>query len=38
MHAWHNRSDEYARMVFVLIAAKPVEVNGKPLEDAMLRD
>lgn len=38
MHAWHNRTNEYARMIFVLVAAKPTVINGKALEDAMIRD
>ncbi|WWC64316.1 uncharacterized protein I303_106926 [Kwoniella dejecticola CBS 10117] len=33
VHTWHNRTDEYARMVFVLVAAKPVIINGQALGD-----
>ncbi|RSH79331.1 uncharacterized protein EHS24_001373 [Apiotrichum porosum] len=35
MHTWHNRTDKWARMVFVLVASKPIEVDGKPLEYVM---
>lgn len=31
MHAWHNRTDEWGRMVAVLVAAEPVEVAGEVL-------
>ena len=36
IHRWRNpSSDEICRIVFVLIQAKPYEVNGKALEDFM---
>jgi hypothetical protein len=38
LHAWHNRSDQWARMVFVLTAAKPLVVNGQKMENAMFKD
>lgn len=31
MHAWHNRTDDWVKVAFVLIDAKPVEVAGKVL-------
>ncbi|KAL8276712.1 hypothetical protein RQP46_010891 [Phenoliferia psychrophenolica] len=32
-HAWHNTSKtKWARMIYVLVAAKPVMINGKPLD------
>ncbi|EMC95501.1 hypothetical protein BAUCODRAFT_40981, partial [Baudoinia panamericana UAMH 10762] len=32
MHAWHNPSkDKWARMLYVLVEAKPFEVGGKAL-------
>ncbi|GFZ47206.1 hypothetical protein JCM24511_04949 [Saitozyma sp. JCM 24511] len=37
MHAWHNRSDDWGRIIFVLVAAKPVVINGKKLDNEMLR-
>lgn len=34
MHAWKNTSTEdYARMIYVLISSKPIEINGKPLKE-----
>ncbi|KAK4050389.1 hypothetical protein OIV83_003458 [Microbotryomycetes sp. JL201] len=30
-HAWHNKSDKWARMVYVLLPSKPIEIDGKPL-------
>ncbi|KAI5476463.1 GWT1-domain-containing protein [Pseudohyphozyma bogoriensis] len=32
LHAWHNKSDEWLRLLFVVLPAKPIEINGKPLE------
>ncbi|KAI5476468.1 hypothetical protein MNV49_007715 [Pseudohyphozyma bogoriensis] len=32
IHAWHNRRDDWMRILFVVLPAKPVEINGKPLE------
>lgn len=33
IHAWRNvSSTNYARMVYVLIGAKEVKIDGKPLE------
>lgn len=34
IHTWHNRSDEWARMVYVLIPAKKIVVDGKNLGEA----
>jgi len=34
-HAWENKSDRICRLASVLIAAKPVTVNGKTLEPTM---
>lgn len=31
IHAWENKTQEFARMAFVLVGAQPVEVNGVPL-------
>lgn len=36
IHAWHNRSDSWARMIYVLVAAKPVKIDGKELGDVKL--
>jgi quercetin dioxygenase-like cupin family protein len=30
-HVWHNRSDHPCRFAWILIDARPVEVDGKPL-------
>jgi quercetin dioxygenase-like cupin family protein len=30
-HVWHNRSDQPCRFAWVLVDARPVEVDGKPL-------
>lgn len=36
VHLWRNPSDsEICRIVFILIEAKPFEVDGQPLEDLM---
>ncbi|KAJ7649511.1 hypothetical protein DFH06DRAFT_1331875 [Mycena polygramma] len=32
MHAWRNETSEWAKVYFVMTAAKPVEVDGKVLE------
>ncbi|WWD19956.1 hypothetical protein CI109_104429 [Kwoniella shandongensis] len=32
VHTWHNKTDEYARMIYVLVAAKPVVIEGKALD------
>jgi quercetin dioxygenase-like cupin family protein len=32
IHAWLNKTTAMARMVFVLVDAKPFEVNGVPLQ------
>lgn len=34
-HAWHNRGDSWGRMVYVLIGADKVNLNGKTLEPIM---
>jgi quercetin dioxygenase-like cupin family protein len=34
IHGWTNPHDKPARVYFVLTAAKPVEINGKPLDNA----
>lgn len=31
IHAWENKTSEFARMIFVLVDAKPAVVNGEPL-------
>lgn len=31
IHAWENRTDQFARMLFVLVDAKPAVVNGEVL-------
>jgi quercetin dioxygenase-like cupin family protein len=31
-HAWHNRGDTWGRMVYVLLAAEKIELNGKVIE------
>jgi quercetin dioxygenase-like cupin family protein len=31
IHAWENKTHEFARMIFVLVDAKPAVVNGEPL-------
>lgn len=33
IHAWVNNYDQVARMVFILLDAKPVIVNGRALEE-----
>lgn len=33
-HRWHNRTDEYVHFVAVLVAAKPLVVDGKELGDS----
>ncbi|KAJ7913729.1 hypothetical protein B0H13DRAFT_2250798 [Mycena leptocephala] len=33
MHCWRNETAEWARMYFVGLGAKPVNVNGKELEE-----
>lgn len=33
-HAWENRTDEYCRVVFILVAAHPVEAAGKKLQES----
>ncbi|KAI5476469.1 cupin domain containing protein [Pseudohyphozyma bogoriensis] len=37
VHTWHNNGTEWFRMVFVMLPAKPVEINGKPLEGLRLQ-
>ncbi|KAJ6569347.1 hypothetical protein B0H19DRAFT_1373544 [Mycena capillaripes] len=32
MHAWRNETAEWARIYFVVLGAKPVEINGEKLE------
>ncbi|KAL1900676.1 hypothetical protein Sste5346_002401 [Sporothrix stenoceras] len=32
IHAWHNRGTTMARVLFVLLPAQPVVIDGKPLE------
>ncbi|CAK7215943.1 hypothetical protein SBRCBS47491_002663 [Sporothrix bragantina] len=32
IHAWHNRGKIMARVLFVLLPAEPVVINGEPLE------
>jgi quercetin dioxygenase-like cupin family protein len=31
IHAWENKTDQFARMIFVLVDARPAVVNGAPL-------
>ncbi|KAJ7139254.1 hypothetical protein C8R44DRAFT_693698 [Mycena epipterygia] len=31
MHAWRNESTEWARIYFVVLGAKPIEINGEKL-------
>jgi quercetin dioxygenase-like cupin family protein len=31
-HAWHNRGDTWVTMVFVMLAANKIELNGKIIE------
>ena|SRR5579859_589665 len=31
-HAWHNRGETWGRMVFVLLTAEKVKINGRELE------
>ena len=31
-HAWYNRSDEWARMAFVLLPSQKVIIGGEELE------
>ncbi|KAH8083135.1 hypothetical protein HD553DRAFT_273761 [Filobasidium floriforme] len=31
IHQWNNKTDKWARMMFVLIASDPVMIDGKPL-------
>jgi quercetin dioxygenase-like cupin family protein len=33
LHAWHNKSNDWARVAFVLAAAKPIEIAGHPLKE-----
>ncbi|KAM0753463.1 cupin domain protein [Meredithblackwellia eburnea MCA 4105] len=32
-HAWHNKTDKWARMVYVLLPSEPLVINGKVLGD-----
>ncbi|KAF7340311.1 Cupin-2 domain-containing protein [Mycena venus] len=32
MHTWRNESTEWARIYFVVLGAKPIEINGEKLE------
>jgi quercetin dioxygenase-like cupin family protein len=32
IHAWENKTNEFARMIFVLVDAKPFAVDGVPLQ------
>ncbi|KAI5476461.1 hypothetical protein MNV49_007708 [Pseudohyphozyma bogoriensis] len=32
VHAWHNKTTEWTRLLFVLLPAKPVLIDGKPLQ------
>ncbi|KAI5474390.1 hypothetical protein MNV49_003388 [Pseudohyphozyma bogoriensis] len=32
IHAWHNKSTEWCRIMYICIAAKPILVDGKPME------
>jgi len=34
-HAWHNRGDTWGRMIYVLLGAEKVNLNGKLLEPVM---
>ncbi|KAI5476462.1 hypothetical protein MNV49_007709 [Pseudohyphozyma bogoriensis] len=36
VHGFQNKSDEWSRIMFVVLPAKPVEINGKPLEGLRL--
>ncbi|KAJ7259674.1 hypothetical protein C8J57DRAFT_1338937 [Mycena rebaudengoi] len=33
IHTWRNESTEWAKMYFIMLGAKPIEVNGKQLEE-----
>jgi hypothetical protein len=35
IHKWWNKSDKWARMMFILIASEPVQIDGKTLEGNM---
>lgn len=35
IHAWYNRTEEPARMLFVLVPAEKVKIDGKELGDVM---
>ena len=37
-HVWHNRSDQPCRFAWILVDAKPVEVDGKPLGASWVHD
>ncbi|KAI5477852.1 hypothetical protein MNV49_005837 [Pseudohyphozyma bogoriensis] len=37
IHAWHNRGDTWARMLAINMPAKPVTIDGKPLDPARHR-
>jgi len=32
IHAWHNTTDKPCRIAFILVAAKPLTINGERLE------
>ncbi|KAL1622009.1 hypothetical protein SLS56_008953 [Neofusicoccum ribis] len=38
IHGWENPTDKPARIYFVLIAAEPVHLNGKPLDKTGFSD
>ncbi|KAK0621122.1 hypothetical protein DIS24_g11424 [Lasiodiplodia hormozganensis] len=38
IHGWKNPTDQPARIYFVLIAAEPVEIDGKPFEKTGFSD
>lgn len=35
IHQWWNKTDKWARMMFILIASEPVKIDGKTLEGNM---
>lgn len=36
IHAWHNRTDQMTRMIFVLLPSEKVVVNGEELEETKI--
>ncbi|KAJ6569275.1 hypothetical protein B0H19DRAFT_1232162 [Mycena capillaripes] len=33
MHTWRNETTEWAKVYFVMLDAKPIEIDGKPLKE-----